>query len=87
MKTGVILYVSEGKNIMDEDFDMIGAVKRLPIMADRVEVISSTTGHFDIMDAWWLLITKGMKKVVCMFAEVTNNSELRLTGKELRLCG
>ena len=61
--------------------------RTLLIRADRVEVVSYTTGHFDVMDAWWLLITKGMKKIVCMFAEVTNNSELRLTGRELRLCG
>ena len=35
------------------------AVRRLDIKADRVE-----------MDAWWMLITKGMKLIVCMLAAV-----------------
>jgi len=87
MKTGVIVYVAGGESIIYEDFDMIGAVRSLSIKADRVEVVSPTAGHFDVMDAWWMLITKGMKLIVCMLAEVNNNSEVRLTGRELRLCG
>jgi hypothetical protein len=39
------------------------------------------------MDAWWLLTVKGMKRIICMIAEVINRSELKLTGRELRLCG
>lgn len=87
MKTGVIVYVAGGKSIMDKDFDMIGAVRSLPIRADRVEVISSGSDHFDVMDAWWLLMAKGMKRIICMIAEIVNHSGLKLTGGELRLCG
>lgn len=86
MKTGVILYIVGGEGPYD-DFDTEEAVRSLPIRADRVETVSSITGHFDVMDAWWLLMAKGMNLIVCMLAEVTNNSELRLTGRELRLCG
>ena len=86
MKTGVILYIVGGEDLYD-DLDMEEAVRSLPIRADRVETVSSIAGHFDVMDAWWLLMAKGMNLIVCMLAEVTNNSELRLTGRELRLCG
>jgi hypothetical protein len=87
MKTGVIVYIVGGGGVIDKDFDIIGAVKRLPIKADRVEIVAPTTGHFDVMDAWWMLITKGMSLIICMHAEVLNSSKIMLTGRELRLCG
>ena len=86
MKTGVIVYIAGGEG-MGDDFDWEQEVKRLNIRADRVETVLGRSPHFDVMDVWWLLIAKGMNKIVCMLAEVTNNSELRLTGRELRLCG
>jgi 3-mercaptopyruvate sulfurtransferase SseA len=86
MKTGVIVYVVGGEGLYD-DLDMEKAVKKLNINADRVEVVSARSAHFDVMDAWWLLTTKGMKKIVCMLAEVVNHSKINLTGRELRLCG
>jgi len=42
--------------------------------------------HFDIMDAWWSLTAKGMKRIVCMIAEINNGSDIRLTGREIQLC-
>ena len=86
MKTGVIVYVV-GKESLDDTIDFEESVKRLSIKADRVEIVSSIPGNFDVMDAWWLLTVKGMKLIVCMIAEVINRSELKLTGQELRLCG
>jgi hypothetical protein len=86
MKTGVIVYIVGGEGPYD-DFDMEEAVRRLNINADRVEVVFSRSSNFDVMDAWWLLVAKGMKLIVCMLAEVVNCSKLKLTGTELRLCG
>ena len=86
MKTGVIVYVVGGKGLYD-NLDMEVVVKRLDLKADKVEIVSANSNHFDMMDAWWLLMAKGMKRVVCMLAEVVNRSELKLTGRELRLCG
>jgi len=60
---------------------------QLDIRADRVEVVSSMESNFDVMHAWWLLTIKGMKRIICMIAEVVNRSELKLTGQEFRLCG
>jgi len=86
MKTGVIVYIVGGEDSYD-DFDMKEAVRRLNINADRLEVVFSRSSNFDVMDAWWSLTAKGMKLIICMFAEVVNLSELRLTGREFRLCG
>ena len=86
MKTGAIVYIAGGEDLGTE-FDLEQAVKRLDLIADRVEVVSKNMGHFDVMDAWWMLIVKGMQSVVCLVAEVIGNSGLRLTGRELRLCG
>jgi len=85
MKTGAIVYVV-GKENLSEDFDMEVALKNLKIDADRVELVSSGSGHYDIMDAWWSLTAKGMKHIVCMIAEIVNGSDLRLTGREIQLC-
>jgi len=86
MKTGVIVYVV-GKENLNDTIDFEEAGKRLNIKADRVEVVSSIGGNYDVMDAWWLLTAKGMKRIICIIAEVINRSEFRLTGQEMRLCG
>ena len=86
MKTGVIIYIVGMEGPYD-DFDMKEAVGRLNINADKVEVVFSGENHFDVMDAWWALTAKGMKNIVCMIGEIVNHSKIRLTGRELRLCG
>ena len=86
MKTGVIVYVVGGECPYDH-LDIEETVKSLDINADRVEVVSSRSGHFDVMDAWWFLTVKGMKRIVCMIAEIVNHSGLKLSGSELRLYG
>lgn len=85
MKTGAIVYVV-GKENVSEDFNMAAAVKNLAINAERVEIVSPASGHFDIMDAWWSLTAKGMKKIICLIAEVVNGTELKLTGRKIQLC-
>jgi hypothetical protein len=86
MKTGIIVYVTGGGDAQ-ADLDISKAVRRLDIKADRIETVLGSSTGFDVMDAWWKLTAKGMKMVICMVAEVTGNGELRLTGRELRLCG
>ncbi|MDY6853659.1 MAG: hypothetical protein SWO11_02965 [Thermodesulfobacteriota bacterium] len=86
MKTGAIVYIA-GAEGMRDDFNIEQAINRLDFKADMVEVVSPIAGHFDVMDAWWVLTARGMKSVVCLTAEVAGKAELRLTGRELRLCG
>ncbi len=85
MKTGAIVYVTGADD--QGDFDVDEAVRKLTIKANRVEVVLSGSSHFDIMDAWWLLTTKGMQEIICLLAIVKDQSEVVLTGRELRLCG
>jgi len=85
MKTGAIVYVV-GKDNLSKDFDMELALKKLEIDAEKIELVSSELGHFDIMDAWWSLTAKGMKRIICLIAEVVNGSDLILTGREIQLC-
>jgi hypothetical protein len=86
MKTGIIIYLV-GKESLDDSIDFEEAGKKLKIKADKIEVVSSIGGDHDVMDAWWLLTAKGMNRIICMIAEVSDRSEFRLTGQELRLCG
>ncbi len=86
MKTGVILYVV-GDEPVNRNTNMKDLVNKLPLIAERVEVISRNAGHFDVHDAWWSLIAKGMKHILCVLAEYTKTGDLRLTGRSLRLCG
>ena len=86
MKTGVIVYLV-GKESSEKDFDAVKAVKDLKIEADTVEVVIPGENHFDVMDAWWVLTAKGMKRIICMIGEIVNHSKIKLTGRELRLCG
>jgi hypothetical protein len=84
MKTGVILYIAGD---MQTDSDPEAAVKELKLNADRVEIVASSAGYFDVADAWWSLLARGMHRIVCEIAEFTGEGELRLTGRSLRLCG
>ena len=86
MKTGAIIYVV-GSSIRESDFDAENAVKNLNLKVNRIEVVFSRSNYFDIMDAWWSLTSKGMKLIRCFIAEIINGSELKLTGRELRICG
>ena len=86
MKTGAIVYVVDS-GIRESDFDTENAAKSLNLKVDRIEVVFSRSQYFDIMDAWWSHAAKGMKLITCFTAEVINNSELKLTGRELKICG
>ncbi len=86
MKTGIILYIV-GDEPANHKTDTNHLVNQLPLVAERIEVISRNTGHFDVHDAWWSLIAKGMKHILCVLAEYTKAGDLRLTGRSLRLCG
>jgi len=87
MKTGVIVYVlGKGNRGLDEpsSWELSG---NLDINADKIEIVISGEEKFDVMDAWWKLVAKGMDRIICALAEVTDDSRLRLTGRELRLYG
>ncbi len=86
MKSGLIIYVV-GKEPPNWDANSGGKTIKQNLQADLVEIITTQTGHFDVLDAWYFLLIRGMKQITCMTAEFTPNGMLALTGRELRLCG
>jgi hypothetical protein len=86
LKSGVIIYAAgEAPASWTEDKER--AVKQSITGVDAVEIITTRTGHFDVMDAWWSLKARGVALVECKMAEFTANGELKETGRTLRLCG
>ena len=86
MKTGLIVYVV-GTEPADWDADsQLKAIKQSS-RADLVEIITVKSGHFDVLDAWRSLLTRGMKRIVCIIGEFTPNGNLTLKERKLCLCG
>jgi hypothetical protein len=86
MKTGLIVYVV-GTEPVDWDAEsQLRAIKQSS-RADLVEIITVKSGHFDVLDAWWSLLTRGMKRIICTIGEFTPNGNLTLKERKLHLCG
>ena len=86
MKTGIIVYVA-GNDDREPEIDLEKQIKDLNLEADKVELVSRRSGHFDVLDAWWYLTTKGINHVKCAIGELTESGHIQLTGRELRLSG
>ena len=86
MKSGVIIYVA-GDPPQDWTDDTKATIKGLEPQADLIEIITRTTGHLDIPDAWRALLSKGMSHIVCKMGIFGESGDIEITGKELRLCG
>ena len=87
MKTGIILYILGNHSINLVDVTIDQAAKNLMPEVDRIEIVSKDHGHWDISDAWRALIVKGMHQIICKQAEYTQESGLRLTGRDMHLTG
>lgn len=86
MKSGLIIYVV-GKEPSNWDADSDLMTIKQNTKADLVEIITAQRGHFDVLDAWWSLMTKGMQHITCMIGEFSKAGNLTLTNRKLRLCG
>ncbi len=86
MKTGMIVYVA-GKVPDQWDEDPVPAMAGSESPADACEFVISGCGGYDIHYAWWRLLTRGMRRVVCRTAVFDKTDQLVFTGKEMRLCG
>ena len=87
MKTGAIIYVAGDSECERHPSEYGILLEKFGVKADRLEIITRNTGHFDIHDAWWSMLTHGMQQVICMLAEVNSNDEIEITGRQMRLCG
>ena len=86
MKSGVIIYVA-GDPPAGWTEDTQVNIKGLEPQADLIEIITRTTGHFDVPDAWWALLSRGMSHIVCKMGIFDESGDIEITGRELRLCG
>ena len=86
MKTGVIIYAT-GDPPHDWTEEKEGEICELETEADIVKIITRVTGHFDVFDAWFELTSKGVSLIICKLASFNEAGRMRLTGRELRLCG
>ncbi len=86
MKTGAILYVT-GDTAPEKEIQALKLARDLGIRADRAALVSSTMGYEDVIDAWWALLTQGMKRVICCAVSSQDGKTFLLKGQPLRLCG
>ena len=83
MKTGIIVYVA-GESSWRENVQLDHVTNDPRLQADRIAVASDLE---EIVDQWFTLTVKGVQMIKCLIAEAGERNELRLTGRELRLCG
>lgn len=84
MRTGVIVYMLD-ENFPVENEPKLAAAVKASHQADRVEVVSRDQKHFDVMDAWWKLTTKGMQRFVFMFLDSPLDGTSKPSRRHLRV--
>jgi hypothetical protein len=86
MKSGLIIYVTgDAPDSWTEENEV--SIKNAESKADLIEIITTKTGHFDIIDAWRELVTRGMSTITCKLACFNASGRIEMTNKTLRLCG
>ena len=86
MKSGLIIYVA-GNAPQDWTEENEAGIRDLESQADMIEIITTQTGHFDVLDAWRALLLKGMSYIICKMAVFNESGDIEFTGRELRLGG
>jgi hypothetical protein len=85
MKSGLIVYLVGGAEL-PESFDLAGSCEEMGFPADRVELVGSRQGFFEVEDAWHYLFTRGCGAIKLLVAQTDNRSlqplhpPIRLTG-------
>ena len=85
MRTGVIVYVMEKDFPVEKEPNLAAEIRR-HYKADGVEIVSCGQRHFDVMDAWWKLTTRGMQRFICVFAGYAGTSTPARSRRHLRVC-
>ena len=72
MKTGLIVYLAGGTEL-PEGFDLASHCREIGFTADRVELVGSRQGFFEVNDAWHHLFTKGYGDIKLLVAQAEQN--------------
>ncbi|MCK8600464.1 hypothetical protein [Desulfoferrobacter suflitae] len=83
MKKGIILYVAEGREELDEWMDLSAEKKRL-----EADDVCLATSESELAYGWWYMLTRGMQQISCLRASYDLvASSIRAEGRPFRLCG
>jgi len=83
MKKGVIVYITEGKEALQEWPELSETGKRL-----GAEAVCLATSEFEVAYGWWHLLTRGNQEIVCMRGTYdVLHDRVNPEGYALRLCG
>jgi hypothetical protein len=85
MKSGLIVYLVGGTEL-PEEFDLAGCCKKMGFPADRVELVGSRQGFYEVEEAWHHLITRGYGDIKLLVAQPEQNC-LRPVHPLVRLSG
>ncbi len=85
MKSGLIVYLVGGAEL-PEGFDLANCCKEIGFTADRVELVGSGQGFYDVEDAWHHLFIKGYGDIKLLVAQTDQNC-LRPIHPLVRLSG
>ena len=85
MKSGLIVYLVGGAEL-PEGFDLAGRCQEIGFPADRVELVGSRQGFFEVNDAWHHLFIKGYGDIKLLVA-ATDQKSLRPMHPLVRLSG
>ena len=72
MKSGLIVYLTGGAEL-PEDFDLVSRCREMGFTADRVELVGSGQGFYEVNDAWHHLFTKGYGDIKLLVARADHN--------------
>jgi hypothetical protein len=85
MRSGLIVYLVGGAEL-PEGFDLASCCKEIGFTADRVELVGSGQGFYDVEDAWHHLFIKGYGDIKLLVAQADQNC-LRPIHPLVRLSG
>ena len=85
MRSGLIVYLVGGAEL-PEGFDLASCCKEIGFTADRVELVGSGQGFYDVEDAWHHLFIKGYGDIKLLVAQTDQNC-LRPIHPLVRLSG
>jgi hypothetical protein len=85
MKSGLIVYLTGGAEL-PEGFDLPGHCREMGFIADRVELVGSRQGFFEVNDAWCHLYTQGCGDIRLLVAQ-SDQKHLQPLHPPVRLSG
>ncbi len=85
MKSGLIVYLTGGAEL-PEGFDLLSHCREMGFTADRVELVGSRQGFYEVNDAWHYLFTKGFGDIKLLVAQAEQNC-LQAVHPPVRLSG